>query len=331
MKCINLITSLTLAATIGLATAVSHAQGLIAIDGSSTVFPITEAVAEEFQKANKQTRVTVGISGTGGGFKKFCRNETSIQNASRPISASEMQACKQNNVKYLELPVAFDALTIVVNKQNTWAQCIKIEELRTIWEPSAQDRLANWNQVRPDWPIRKITLYGAGSDSGTFDYFTEAVMGKAKSSRSDYMASEDDNVLVQGISKDANALGYLPLSYVIAHQKHLTSVSVWNGQKCVEPTSANVVNGSYIPFGRPLFIYVNVQHLQQAHVQKFVDYFISDQGQKLILEVKYVPLPSFAYDQVRNRIKLKQSGTAFDGHSQMGMDVQTILNKTPIE
>jgi len=318
------------AALAALAVTAGISAQTVKVDGSSTVYPITEGIAEDFQKQTK-IKTTVGISGTGGGFKKFCRGEIDVQNASRPILQKEMEDCAKAGVAYLELPVAFDALTVVVSPRNDFVRQLTVDELRRMWEPAAQGKITNWNQINPAFPNRPLKLFGAGSDSGTFDYFTEAVMGKAKSSRSDYMASEDDNVLVQGISKDANALGYLPLSYVIAHQKHLTSVSVWNGQKCVEPTSANVVNGSYTPFGRPLFIYVNVQHLQQAHVQKFVDYFISDQGQKLILEVKYVPLPSFAYDQVRNRIKLKQSGTAFDGHSQMGMDIQTILNKTPIE
>src|SRR5687767_12251373 len=184
-------------------------QRIVKIDGSSTVFPVTEAVAEDFQKAKRQqVKVTVGVSGTGGGFKKFCRAETDISNASRPISKSEMEDCKKAGVEYFELPVAFDALTVVINPKNAWLKQATVAELKKIWEPAAQGKVTRWNQVNPAWPDQPIKLFGAGSDSGTFDYFTEAIVGKSKSSRGDYTASEDDNVLVQGVSQDVNAIGY---------------------------------------------------------------------------------------------------------------------------
>lgn len=304
---------------------------LISIDGSSTVFPTTEAVAEEFQKANRNVRVTVGISGTGGGFKKFCRGETALQNASRPIVSKEMEDCKKAGVRYLELPVAFDALTVVVNKRNNNIQCMTVQELKKLWEPNAQGQITTWNQIRPNLPNAKISLYGAGSDSGTFDYFTEAVVGKAKSSRGDFTASEDDNVLVQGVTRDINALGYIPFAYVAGHSNQLKTVAIDNGKGCVEPKSENVVNGSYQPLSRPLFIYVNLKELDRPMVQKFVEFYLSDKGQTLIKEVKYVPLPQLAYDTGYKRILNRVPGTAFAGHAEIGLSIEEIVKRTPVE
>ena len=207
--------SLTLSAIATALPGAFGAQPIVKIDGSSTVYPITEAVAEEFQKARRgAVRVTVGISGTGGGFKKFCRGETDISDASRPILEAEMKACKAAGIRYIELPVAYDALTIVVNPKNTWIKEFTVEELRRMWEPAAQGRITRWNQVNPAWPDAPLKLFGAGSDSGTFDYFTDAINGKEKSSRGDYTASEDDNVLVQGVARDVNAIGYFGLDPV---------------------------------------------------------------------------------------------------------------------
>ena len=208
----------------------SESTALIKVDGSSTVFPITEAIAEEFQKETRgSVRVTVGISGTGGGFKKFCRGETDVQDASRPISQSEMDACRATGIQYYELPIAFDALTIAVSPQATWVDAITIAELKQIWDPSSQGRVVTWNQVRSSWPSIPLKLFGAGSDSGTFDYFTEAVVGKAKASRGDYTASEDDNTLVQGIANDKHALGYIPYAYYEPNKKRLKAVAVDGG------------------------------------------------------------------------------------------------------
>ena len=221
------------------------ARAIVMIDGSSTVYPITEAVAEDFQAMKKgEIRVTVGISGTGGGFKKFCRAEIDIANASRPIQKAEMEACKAASVEYIELPVAFDALTIAINPKNTWSKTITVAELKTMWEPSAQGKITKWNQINPSWPDEKIKLYGAGADSGTFDYFTEAIVGKAKSSRGDFTASEDDNVLVQGIASDKYSLGFFGFAYYIENQKKVSAAAVDNGKGGVIPSAEAVENGS---------------------------------------------------------------------------------------
>ena len=232
---------------------------IVKIDGSSTVYPITEAVAEEFQKAKKNAiKVTVGISGTGGGFKKFCRNETDISNASRPITAKEMEDCKTAGVEYVEMPVAYDALTVVINPKNTFLKQATVDELKKMWEPAAQGKVMKWSDVNPAWPDAPMKLFGAGADSGTFEYFTEAIVGKPKSSRGDFTASEDDNVLVQGVSRDVNALGYFGYAYYAENQNRLKGLPIVNPKtgKAVEPSGANVENASYQPLSRPIFVYV---------------------------------------------------------------------------
>src|SRR5512137_2597256 len=235
----------------------AHAQAAIKIDGSSTVFPISEAVAEEFQIQKRgKVRVTVGMSGTGGGFKKFCRGETDISNASRPISAEEMEACRKAGIKYIELPVAYDALTVVVNPANTWAKTLTVAELKKMWEPAAQGRITTWKQVNGSFPAEKLMLFGPGADSGTFDYFTEAINGKAKASRGDFTASEDDNTLVQGVENNKSALGYFGFAYYAAHKDKLRAVPIDGGKGPVAPSIETVINGTYSPLSRPLFIYV---------------------------------------------------------------------------
>ena len=307
-----------------------RAGQVVKIDGSSTVFPITEAVAEEFQKATGN-KVTVGISGTGGGFKKFTRGETDVQNASRPISESEIAAAKESKIEYLELPIAYDALTVVVNSKNDWGDSIKVSELKKLWEPGAQGKITKWSQVRDGWPDKEIKLYGAGSDSGTFDYFTEAVVGKAKSSRGDYTASEDDNVLVQGVEGDRHALGYMGYSYFDAHRKRLKALSIeWDekGKPAVGPSEETVLNGTYNPLSRPLFIYVNLQSLEKPEVQKFVEFYLGN-VERLTKEVHYVPLPASAYEVLRKRLTDRQKGTAFSGHADMATPIGEILKRTP--
>ena len=299
----------------------------IAIDGSSTVFPIAEAVAEEFQiKKKGEVRVTVGISGTGGGFKKFCRGETDISNGSRPILKAEMEACAAAGVKYIELPVAFDALTVAVNPANDWAQTMTIAELKTIWEPDAQGKITHWNQVRPEWPNEPLTLFGAGADSGTFDYFTEAVVGKAKSSRGDFTASEDDNVLVQGVERNKNALGFFGFAHYFAHKDKLIAVKIDNGKGGVEPSLPTVIDGSYQPLSRPMFIYVNESSVSKPEVREFVEFFLSA-GPALIEEVGYVPLPKDAYDQTLNRFRAKQLGTVFGGVPEVGVTIEELVSR----
>ncbi len=304
----------------------------IAIDGSSTVFPVMEAVAEEFQKANKGAiRVTVGISGTGGGFKKFCRGETDISNGSRPILKEEIEACKKAGISFYELPVAFDALTVAVSPQNKFVECMKVEELKKIWEPSAQGKIMKWKDVDPAWPDQPFKLFGAGSDSGTFDYFSEAIVGKAKSSRGDYTASEDDNVLVKGIEGDANSLGYIPYAYYAPHAKQMKALAIdWGkGQGCVKPSLENVVGGTYNPLSRPLFVYVSDKAAQKPEVEQLVE-FIMTKGPALIKEVKYLPLPDSAYPIAHERFKKREAGSAFGGVPQVGLPVDEILKKKPV-
>lgn len=303
--------------------------GLIKIDGSSTVYPITEAVAEEFQKATRGAiKVTVGISGTGGGFKKFCRGETDISNASRPIMKQEMAACKQAGIQYIELPVAYDALTVVVNPKNDWIKSMTVEELKKIWAPEAQGTVLKWNQVNPAWPDAPLKLFGPGADSGTFDYFTEAVVGKAKSSRGDYTASEDDNVLVQGVSQDKNALGYFGYAYYIENMGKLKAVPIIKkaGKPAVAPSFETVRNGTYQPLSRPIFIYVNAKSLERQEVAKFVEFYIMN-APMLVKEVKYVPLPDAAYKLAMENLRKKKLGTGFGGEPEVGVSVEELLKR----
>lgn len=312
----------------------AHAADTIKIDGSSTVFPITEAVSEEFQTKKKgEVKVTVGISGTGGGFKKFCRGETDVQNASRPIQASaktgepgEMDNCKTAGIKYFEIPVAFDAAVIVVNKGNAFLSQITVEELKKIWAPEAQGKVMKWKDVNPAWPDQPLKLYGAGADSGTFDYFTEAVVGKAKASRGDYTASEDDNVLVKGVASDKNALGYLPYSYYEANRTNLKVVPVVSKGKPILPSRETVENGTYTPLSRPLFLYVSDKAYARPAVKEFVEFYLQN-APMLVVEAKYVPLPVEAYKLGLEHVKKGKLGTAFGGHSQVGMKIKDLMKK----
>lgn len=303
-------------------------SNVVRIDGSSTVYPITEAVAEEFQKAEKNAvKVTVGISGTGGGFKKFCRGEIDIADASRPILKQEMEACAAAGIKYFELPIAFDALTVVINPKNAFIKQMTVEELKKLWEPGAQGKVTRWNQVNPAWPDAPIKLFGAGSDSGTFDYFTEAVVGKAKSSRGDYTASEDDNVLVQGVTQDANALGYFGYAYYAENTGKLKAVPVVNPKgKAVVPSMDNVINGSYEPLSRPIFIYVSEKGWQRAEVKKFVEFYMKH-GAKLSKEVKYVPLPEKAYTSNLDHLTKGKLGTVFGGTAEVGITIDELMKR----
>jgi phosphate transport system substrate-binding protein len=306
----------------------AHAQSVIKIDGSSTVFPIAEAVAEEFQISKRgKVRVTVGIAGTGGGFKRFCRGETDISNASRPILKEEMDACKAAGIKYIELPVAFDALTVVVNPQNTWVKELTIADLKKMWEPGAQSRITKWNQVRSDWPNQPLMLFGPGADSGTFDYFTEAVNGKAKASRGDFTASEDDNVLVQGVENNKNALGYFGYAYYVAHKDRMKAALIVNPKgKGVGPSIEAVNDGSYQPLSRPLFIYVRDTAATRAEVAEFVQFFLTD-GAKLVKEVGYVPLPEQAYKLAAQHFVAKKLGSVFGGVPEVGVTIDTLLSR----
>ncbi|TAJ07365.1 MAG: PstS family phosphate ABC transporter substrate-binding protein [Nitrospirae bacterium] len=304
---------------------------LVKIDGSSTVFPITEAVSEEFQKQNRgSVRVTVGISGTGGGFKKFCRGETDIQDASRPIAAAEMEVCKQQGIQYYELPVAFDAMALVVSRQNAWADSLSVAELKTMWEPQAQGKITRWNQIRTTWPDAPLKLFGAGSDSGTFDYFTEAIVGKAKASRGDYTASEDDNTLVQGIANDKHALGYIPFAYYEPNSQRLKAVAVDAGRGGVLPSRQTVESGTYRPLARPIFIYVSKQAAERPEVRRLVDFYLTHAAE-LVAQVKYVPLPKEAYRIALEHFHHGKLGTSFQGASAVGLTIGELLARSKAE
>lgn len=302
-------------------------KNVIKIDGSSTVFPITEAVSEEFMKT-EGTQVTVGISGTGGGFKKFCRGETDISDASRPILRKEMDACLDAGIQYIELPIAFDALTVVINPKNTWATTMTVADLKKMWEPAAQGTIKTWKQVNAAWPDKPLKLYGPGADSGTFDYFTEAIVGKAKSSRGDFTASEDDNVLVQGVSNDEGGLGYFGLAYYVENTDKLQAVAVNGGKGGVLPSVETVKTGTYAPLSRPIFIYVAKKAMRRAEVKRFVEFYVKEAA-KLVSEVKYVPLPDTEYTQVLERFQKSQTGTAFGGKAEVGVSISEILNRRP--
>jgi phosphate transport system substrate-binding protein len=322
--------AVALAAGLALAAgAPARAAETLAIDGSSTVFPVMEAVAEEFQGQERgQVRVTVGISGTGGGFKKFCRGETDVSNASRPILKEEIEACRAAGVDYYELPVAYDALTVAVSPKNDWVSEITVAELKTIWEPAAQGRIMRWNQVRPEWPDEPLMLFGAGADSGTFDYFTEAVTGKAKASRGDFTGSEDDNVLVQGIENNKNALGYIPFAYYAPHADRLKALAIvaTPGAKGVLPSLEAVKSGAYQPLSRPLFVYVSAKSAERPAVARFVAFLLGE-GPALIQEVGYMPLPDGAYETARKRFAEKKAGTVFGGVPEVGIPVEELLTR----
>ena len=318
-------TAAAFAGTLCIIAPVAHAQ-LVKIDGSSTVFPITEAMAEDFQKSTKgKVRVTVGISGTGGGFKKFCRGETDISDASRPILKKEMEDCKAAGVQYIELPVAYDALTVVIHPDNKWAQTLTVAELRKMWEPGAQGKVKTWKQVNPAWPDQPLKLFGPGADSGTFDYFTEAVNGKAKSSRGDFTASEDDNVLVQGVSRDVNALGYFGFAYYVENKDKLRAVKiVEKAGQGVEPSFETVINGTYQPLARPIFIYINAKSLERQEVKEFVEFYMKS-AEVLVREVKYVPLPAKAYAYNIEHANKKVLGTKFGGENKVGLTIEQLM------
>lgn len=269
-------------------------QGNVKIDGSSTVYPITEAISEEFQAENPDAQVTIGVSGTGGGFTKFLNQETDINNASRPIKDKEVALAEENSIEYIEIPIAYDGLSVVVNKENDWVDYLTIEELNKIWEPNSQ--ITKWSQVREGWPDKEIKLYGPGTSSGTFDYFTETVNGESGASRADYTASEDDNVLVIGISGDKYSLGYFGFAYYIENKDDMKVVPIEAGNGAIEPTLETINNGTYAPLSRPVFIYVNKASLSNETVYEYVKFYIEN-ASYLAEEVGYVSLPAEQYEE----------------------------------
>ncbi len=310
----------------------ANLSGSVSIDGSSTVYPVTEAVVEEFLNATqRKVRITVGVAGTGGGFKRFTRGETDVSNASRPILAEEMKAARANNIEYIELPVCFDAITVVVHPANDWVDHLTVEELKKIWEPAAQEKITRWNQVRPNWPDEELALFGPGADSGTFDYFTEAVCGKAKSSRGDFTASEDDNVLVQGVAGNKHALGYFGYAYYPPNQDKLKAVAVdWEKDQegPVLPSEETVLKGTYNPLSRPLFIYVSKKSVERPEVQKFTEFYLTNVP-ALAKEVKYVPLPAQVYEMGLERFNKRETGSGFGGKSEVGLPIEELMKREP--
>jgi len=301
------------------------AVDIIEIDGSSTVYPITEAIAEEFQKETG-IKVTVGVSGTGGGFKKFCRGDTVISDASRPIKAKEIKKCEEAGISFIEIPVSFDALTVVVNPSNDWAKELSPEELKKMWEPAAQGKITNWNQVRPGFPDVPLKLYGPGADSGTFDYFTEAIIEESKAIRGDFTASEDDNILVQGVAGDKGGIGYFGLAYYEENKDKLTGVKIKNAKgEFVAPSVENAANGKYNPLSRPLFIYLNATKAAfDPKVKKFVEFYLKHAG-KMSAEVGYVPFSDKEYAAILNHYRTLKTGTAFKKPA-IGLSVHEILS-----
>ena len=283
-------------------------KGEIRVDGSSTVYPITEAVAEDFSKAAKGVRTTVGVSGTGGGFKRFCKGETDISDASRPITKSEAETCKSANIEFVELPVAYDGLCIAISKQNTWATKLTVEQIKKIY--SASGTAKTWKDLDSAWPDRAIKVYSPGTDSGTFDYFKEVTVGRDGKVRSDMSVSEDDNVLVNGVAGDRDAIGYFGFAYYVENKDKLVAVAVDDGKGAVLPTDATILDGSYEPFSRPVFIYVNRKSADRPEIGAFVDFYLQ-QAAALSKEVGYTPLPESIYGTARTNWKARRTGTQF--------------------
>ena len=311
--------------------AASRGGAQVTLDGSSTVFPISEAVAEEFQKVNPSIRLTVGISGTGGGFQRFCHGETDITEASRPITTPEVEACARSRVEYIELPIAYDGIAIVVHPRATWIDSITVEELKRMWQPAAQGTVMTWSQVRSGWPDKELHLFGAGVDSGTYDYFTLAVTGATKASRGDFTSSEDDNVLVQGVANDEGALGFVPFSYYENNRNRLKLLSVddgrtGNGHVPVLPSPDSIRTGTYRPLSRPVFIYVSKTAAERATVQKFVEFYLA-QAEPLSREVHYVGLGPRVYEEVEKRFAKRTTGSVFAGVGAVGLTIEELLSK----
>ncbi|NMF59220.1 PstS family phosphate ABC transporter substrate-binding protein [Pseudanabaena yagii GIHE-NHR1] len=307
------------------AKAPSNLSGNITVDGSSTVAPISKAVAEDFAKSNPGVKVPVGTSGTGGGFKKFCSGDTDISNASRPIKKKEAEDCQKAGVEFIELPIAVDGLTVVVNKENTWAKCLTVAELKKMWEPDAEGKITSWDQIRPDFPKETIALFGAGADSGTFDYFTEAINGKSKVIRKDYQPSEDDNIIVKGVQGGKGAIGFFGVSYYEENAKKLNAVEVDGGKGCVSPTAENINSGKYAPLSRPLFIYVSKKAIARPEVKAFIEFYLN-KDEKLVKEVGYVPLPGDALTKVKERFTKAAVGSTFMD-APAGVSVAELLAK----
>jgi len=331
-KLVTLIAGLVGIACIGSQSIVTPIQasptinGLVKIDGSSTVYPISKAIAKDFTTSNPTAKIEVNFSGTSGGFKKFCAGEIDINDASRPINLQEMAACKKAGISYYELPIAYDALTIVVNPKNTWAKDITVAELKKIWEPTAEGKIKRWNQIRPEYPNQPINLFGAGKDSGTFDYFNTAINGNSKATRKDVTTSEDDEKLVKGVSQDPNSLGYFGFAYYEANTKTLKALAVNSGKGAVLPSREAVEKAKYQPLARPLFIYVSAKAMRKPEVKNLVNFYLKNASQS-VSKVGYIPLPAQGYELGETRINLGRVGTVFAGKETLNLTITQLLGK----
>lgn len=300
----------------------------VVIDGSSTVFPIVEAAAIELERRQAELVIHLGVSGTGGGFRKFCAGATDLSNASRPIKASEMLECAKAGVRFIELPIALDGLTVAVHPSNHWSVCLKVEELRRLWRPAAEGRLKTWADLRPGWPKMPIELYGPGRDSGTYDYFTLAIVGKEGSSRLDFIGSEDDYLLAQNIAGRPHSLGFFGFAYFREYASRLRAVAIDSGQGCVLPTVETIVSGTYQPLSRPIFVYVALDRLERPAVRNFVDFLIGN-GKTLAEKAGYVALSDRSYRLVAERLSRKVVGSNFEGGSKVGLAIEEVLARAP--
>lgn len=320
----------SLAATIVLSvsiftSAIANAQAIIKIDGSSTVYPITHNAASQFQAEKRNAvNITVDISGSGDGFRKFCRGEIDIVNASRPILKSEMKDCKKAQVQFIEIPVAFDALTVAINPENYWGSKMTVAQLKKIWEPAAQGKVTRWNQINPAWPDEAIKLFGTRADSGTYDYFTEAITGKAKSSRQDFTQLENNAALIGAVAGNKNSLAFLGFAYYIENKNQIAAVAIDNGNGAVLPSVETVENGNYQPLSRPIFIYVNAKAAERPEVNGFVEFYMKN-AILLVKEAKFFPLPPRAYSIMLDHFNKKRVGSVFSGKPAVDLTIDELL------
>ncbi|MDJ0555980.1 MAG: PstS family phosphate ABC transporter substrate-binding protein [Microcoleaceae cyanobacterium MO_207.B10] len=295
----------------------------VLVDGSSTIFPVSDTMAENFMTDNPEVQVIVGISSSGAGLKKFCIGDTDIANASRPIKKSEIDLCRANGIEFVEIPIAFDGISVIANRYNDWAECLTLEELKTIWQPNdgEAEKVSNWKQIRDELPEEPLSLYAPDTDSGTYDYFTDAVTGAEGKSRKDFQASEDDDVIIQGIESDWGSLGFLGFSYYQKNKDNLTLIAIDNGSgQCIEPSLETIANGNYSPLSRPLFLYINKNALENIPaVKAFVDYQIDIANKAVTSEVGYVPLPGFLQEKIQERVEKLITGSVFNGESAVGV------------
>jgi phosphate transport system substrate-binding protein len=299
-------------------------SGEIIIDGSSTVYPITELAMQQFAEIAPNVRIQLGVSGTGGGFKKFCAGITDISDASRPIKPDESEICRANGIEFVEIPVAFDGISVIVNPENRWVQCMTVDELKQMWAPDSEGKIVTWKQIRADWPDQPFKLYAPGIDSGTHDYFTAAIVGKEDASRSDYIGSEDDYILMQRVIEEKNGIAYVGFAYYQEYTDKVGVVAVNGGNGCVSPSIETITNGTYTPLARPLFIYVRNDRLDRPEVEAFVTFYL-DNAADLVQAARYIPLPPRVYELVEQRVAKRTTGSVFSEGIQVGVSIETLL------